>query len=1228
MRFGWFYRSSDRTILYRATKGGRLSRVGTVPKVAGVIGHYTDDGKDIRSEIQLIGRRGHKRIVTEEDLDKGTWASKVGMRRPSSADAKQAFAIIIRRDADRAAEVPARTYYNDRRDLLFPDADAQIFGYLTLAGTEENARDVWDEIRSWASFDPHAALALGALFVGPALHALGVHAHILNCYGEGQQGKSTVQTTAAATMGDVRPRTQKLMLPWSSSKQGITQGLRLRGYLPLALEEHSSSGRTVKQAGPEFSQIVAGAMREMGGADGVVREGDGFWHSLLLSSSNEPLRQQGQVEALASRLQEISTPFFQNLWIDPDGNPTHETDPRAEHLSDRLKRLAESAGGWPLHWAIEMGMYRAENLARLKKRHMELCARYAPRSGGIPMTIAKLHMAWVVGAYMLGTAIGGEDKDALAEMAEQAAVERLQQAIDDAAEVAVSDGDKLWAGLESVRVEADAFPDAELVAQVAADPHRTVKGFIHHSADYGTEWWVMDSVVRQAAREYEVENLMQALRQLDKRGIHLRGDGKHAQRQVPPSLKTHECIPKRMHLFRLDKADSAVEGVQEKGSTEAGRVNASVVPTPVPTPEPTKVGTEIMPLTCDVPTVPTIPTFLERHLYTDSGPTPAPLEMTDRPEPDPEFDRELAGLLQDASAATVAAAETDAYWFSRGTQDGAGSAPAYPPAIRATTDQAFARIELEAEGWTRRALAFGVLGADETGPALLLPNRAPVRLALPESVNQVPALMDAYGLRTLWIHTSAALAMGLPTLEERRACPPVGHDQDDDDQEDQNLGVAGRMWSVGPQTPTAHQWADLDPAGPLKALTPGGLASWLTLVRPGQDGRRDDRLSVALPMYDTRLLKDRKVSGWGGATSAAELLDALMVWTVASSFTRYSRTEVIPYYASVNRTAQDFAGRGRTPEELEQITRCEAVRRQEIPCLIRNTTPLMVPQQWGRPLTEAEASDAVALHRFDKTAAWLGAFSSVELGIGEPVHAADGAEYNKRRPGFWRVAEIPGTGPAGLPPLVFRPDQERGGYWISTPSMGLLIELYPAWTPQVVEAWYWEVFKRAMSTMYERVRDTRLAIVAAAEAGRPGARWAKQIISRTYQSFRGYMARVDGPMTDHATGGDYRKDLYYRPDWARLIMDLATANMYRNLVHFHDEGVSALAVCVDALTFASTEADPEAARPPYMLTGKARWTHEGSAPIAGLLDALTIAEPGEVAHAHHVLNQYLNTPGE
>ncbi|MQS18050.1 hypothetical protein F7Q99_39150 [Streptomyces kaniharaensis] len=101
--------------------------------------------------------------------------------------------------------------------------------------------------------------------------------------------------------------------------------------------------------------------------------------------------------------------------------------------------------GWRLH---------REKLKEARRAHLELCAKYMPRNGGIPDTIAEIHMAWVVGAHVLGEAIG---VPGLGEAAERAAAERLKAAIEAAAETNVPEGELLWRALDAMRLDVAAF---------------------------------------------------------------------------------------------------------------------------------------------------------------------------------------------------------------------------------------------------------------------------------------------------------------------------------------------------------------------------------------------------------------------------------------------------------------------------------------------------------------------------------------------------------------------------------------------------------------------------------------------------------------------------------------------------------------------------------------------------------------------------------------------------
>ncbi|MEU3084738.1 DUF927 domain-containing protein [Streptomyces albidoflavus] len=1193
MKKGWWYRQADRTILHQHSLDDVPLVVGQVPRVISTITHLTDDGEDIRTEYLVLGKRQRRpRILTEDELDRGTWAAKLGSRRPTGSDEKHAFARLIREEGDAAPVVPARTYYTDEGDLVMPDPDAQTLGYRTLHGTEDQARDAWDEIGAWMSMDGKAALVAGAYMAGPVLDSLDMLAHMVSVYGPGQQGKSTILVVCAACYGDLKPRRQQLMMTWNASKQGITQSLRQRGYLPVALDEHSSSGRTIKESSREISQMVAGAIRAMGTADGSPRESDGFWHSVVLSSSNEPLKFEGQTEDLASRLQEFEAPFFPNRMVLADGSPAPEGHPGAEHISKRLKRLAKEAGGWPVEWATRTGMYRAANLARLRQLHLELCARYRPAQGGIAATIAELHMAWVVGAHMLGQAIGAPN---LGPVAEAEAAARLAEAVEISAEANTPDHQRLWSALDALRIDTAAYPDIDRVLTVAAEGGRP-RGF--HQPDEG-QWWVVDSVVRETATAVEIDNLTAALRKLDDLGVHIRGTGPNAQALLPKAVRGQ--IGNRMHRFNINRAAELFASDDEDEGGPGGSFPNGT--TPGNDPGTTGVVPGNSPLTSSG-TTGTTGTTLSLIDFSTEG------EATAWNEAPQEGARD--GVASRAHDVT--------------TPQEAGGVPAvvvppmpshapdvpYPPARPlqpgdSGLDDAWRSLADRAQGRTAGALAFGVLGDGQ----LLLPNHAPVDVAVPRHVDEVPALMAAYGLRTLWVHPSAMPAMGLPSLAERRE---LGDAQR---REAEGLPADAKVQPAGPMNPVAHPWVALGSGSAVAELHPGGLAAWTTLKLA--DGQRK---LLALPGYETRFNKPRQagLGGWGGAETPEVLLDALMVYLLSTVHGPRERPQVIPYYQGPNETGADFAG-GRDREDV----RCEAIRALAVPPAAQGlrAVPLMVPQQWYRELSEAERATGGYLHRYDKTAAWLGAYSSTKLGVGEPVHGGDGTHPDPGLAGYWRVADVPGTGPEGLPPLTFR-EAAEGGYWLTTPSLALLRELYPDWTPHVLESWHWPESKVALSSMYKRVSASRVRIVAAIEEGRPGAKWAKQVNGRIYQSFRGHLGRRE-PRRDHETGAAYDGDLYFRPDWADMLISQATANLYRNLVKFAAEGRTPVSVYVDAATYLSTDPDPVAAKPDSMQLGAkggSTWTAEGTAPLPDLLEILAHPEDGRLG-PHGALNTYL-----
>ncbi|WP_344044190.1 hypothetical protein, partial [Saccharothrix xinjiangensis] len=243
------------------------------------------------------------------------------------------------------------------------------------------------------------------------------------------------------------------------------------------------------------------------------------------------------------------------------------------------------------------------------------------------------------------------------------------------------------------------------------------------------------------------------------------------------------------------------------------------------------------------------------------------------------------------------------------------------------------------------------------------------------------------------------------------------------------------------------------------------------------------RRYISVPAYDTRLS-----SSFGKAADGAELLDAVMLFTLSSrGKTKFPKP--VPYFWKPNATAEAYANL--TPERAA----CEAVRLQQIPQLVsgQKLKPI-VNIGWQRRLEPPEVSMGW-VHKYDRTAAWLSAWSNTPLGVGEPVHHQDGCAFDPKKAGLWRVASVPGFGLPGLPNFQLHKAPE-GGWWIrSTPAMNLLILAYPGWEPEVLEAVVWPDSRRVMEGGYERIRQGRLFLLGEMDAGRPAAKLAKALNS-------------------------------------------------------------------------------------------------------------------------------------
>ncbi|EST17863.1 DUF927 domain-containing protein [Streptomyces niveus] len=1142
VKAGWYFRETDRMILHRSKEAAPALPIGAVPLILGRITYRMSDRRHTKIAYQIQTEEGPRIVSAEEVLD-GTWADKAGRDRPVNSDERQAYARIMSEEVRAASELPALPVKDKDGGLVLPDADAQELGYLRTGDPDEAAaREGWQRVLALAMQSERTTLAMSAMFCGPLVSSLkGVVAHILNLQGTGQQGKSTQQRIMCALMGDPSD-SYELMGTMNSTGLALPEVLIEARYLPMCREETSASALSLPELEKLFSRIVAGGKRSRLGQGGKLKQGAGTWHSIFVTSSNESLLRPGQVESLASRLIQMSAPFYAGA------------DAGMEAWD-----LAAQYHGWPLVWARRTGMFEAPAVQEWRRLHTEIVDRLttpeAREIGGIPLTLARIVAAWCVGGYMLGEVLGMPE---IGSKVEEDARRELPRILGDVTETHLSAGQIMWEAISgAIAQEPAAWVAASSLApeiwSATEFKPRKVLGYYHQGRVH-----VYVATLKDAVKEAGLDTPVPGLKDLQQRGVLVTEERtKYASKH--PTRELRKQIPGRVYVF---DTEAAQEAFKDRETTP------DVTPDTVPDPAD------------DSATVASEQRAIDAAMSSPAtGQTPCGGVTTPR--------------HRDSTTSEVKAPP----------KPGVPPAVVYPAGTGEVTDTAFASLVERAAGRTLSATRFGVLGAG----VLHLPNRTAVSVPMPGTVDDVPALMAAYKLKTLWLHQDAIEAMGLPSFEERRELGMAQTRAAEGKTEGEPVKPPGAM------NPVAHQWAVPGAGSPVAEVFPAGLTAWMTLKLVDQTAR-DKRITVAVPSYEHRFDKPKQSGrgGFGGAPTPEILLDALMVWTLSTVHGTQEWPKVVPYYQGPNQTGEDFAGGPGRDDVL-----CDAVRQGAVPPAVGvRICPLMVPQQWHREPTEAERG-AGFVHRYDKTAAWLAAFGPTKLGIGEPTHGGAGTLYNRAWAGFWRVADVPGTGLPGLPELRFR-EMEEGGYWLATPSVDLLRELYPDWTPVVLESWHWETSKAALSGMYKLMSTSRTRIVAAAEAGRPGAKWAKQVNGRVYQSFRGYLARSTGPQRDHATGGDYRQDIYYRPDWAALLMSHATANMYRNLVKFSTvDGMAPLSVYVDAATFPSDEADPIAGKPGSMLIGTrgGSWTSEGTAPMGELLPLLDSESTKHGAHS-------------
>ncbi len=247
---------------------------------------------------------------------------------------------------------------------------------------------------------------------------------------------------------------------------------------------------------------------------------------------------------------------------------------------------------------------------------------------------------------------------------------------------------------------------------------------------------------------------------------------------------------------------------------------------------------------------------------------------------------------------------------------------------------------------------------------------------------------------------------------------------------------------------------------------------------------------------------------------------------------------------------------------------------------------------WCRPPT-AEEKEHTWVHAYDRSGSYLAGVSGLELGIGEPVHHANGREFDPKLPGYW-LAEIPEPGDWRMP----HPLDPRGRFagkvrWLTTPSVEFATQ--QGYELDIREAYTWPEHGRILDAWYERIRDARTAL----DTDDQDAQLAREQLKQIYASTIGMLGSHI-----HLAGRPG-----YAPARRHMIIAKARTNILRRVVKIGEEsGRWPVAVVTDTVLYTSSEADPVKAWPggeQWLGRALGRYKVEGSAPLEEHLQWLT-----------------------
>lgn len=246
----------------------------------------------------------------------------------------------------RGPTVPiAPPYWTDDDRLIVPGpedvagaGEGALIGYGELR-RPEGGRAQWGRVVEVLARNPRAALYVGAALGGLFLDRLDLEDILdpLGCcvhaYGEGRQGKTSLQRVIAAALGNPASAPRGLVRSWGGSSVGLGLLAAAVGVLPLVYSDTSSAKRPAELGGYIMSALEGS--RALGTQRGELENRGAPFGSIIASSGNHQLTGTLSGTPILSRIIEIRSPLVGSA-----------------RDAEELKRAARDGHGWPLAQVI------------------------------------------------------------------------------------------------------------------------------------------------------------------------------------------------------------------------------------------------------------------------------------------------------------------------------------------------------------------------------------------------------------------------------------------------------------------------------------------------------------------------------------------------------------------------------------------------------------------------------------------------------------------------------------------------------------------------------------------------------------------------------------------------------------------------------------------------------------------------------------------------------------